>query len=516
MLDFAQLKTPPGHGHVLVAPKPSVMAAAARENASVLEGSDHPILDSTLGELRRQTRRKLAGPDERLLIVNGHQPEFIHAGVWAKHVVAVRLAEAVEGLAVNLVVDNDHPKSSYLSLPIVQGKEVSLRPLRFAELPSDWAFEQIPPSSKQAQAVLGNATMEALGDRYSGTQMPKFFAGFAAAPSPADWVDQAVAGRRAVEANLGIEIDDHRVSAHWGGPLLADMLLHAERFGAAYNRALASYRKEQRIRGRQRPIPDLIGDDQGIELPVWAYRLSEPRRRLFVARKGETLRLRAGEIEVGEVSTAELNSCENVCSVLSRFEGWRFRPRALTLTLWARLVLADLFIHGIGGAKYDRITDRIIADYYGIRPPTMACVSATWLLDLPRSDVSSAAVKLIRSDLRDIRYNPQRHLEPGPELEPVLKNRAASVARSIGLRKNSPFDRTARRMAFDGIRAANASMLRLRPGAIPTRESDLVRALSGLDSNRVALSREFFFGLHTDNALGQLLQTLPCVADFRV
>ena len=38
------------------------------------------------------------------------------------------------------------------------------------------------------------------------------------------------------------------------------------------------------------------------------------------------------------------------------------RPRALTLTLFARLCVADFFIHGIGGGKYDEVTDRIIRE----------------------------------------------------------------------------------------------------------------------------------------------------------
>ena len=43
-------------------------------------------------------------------------------------------------------------------------------------------------------------------------------------------------------------------------------------------------------------------------------------------------------------------------------------PGALTLTLFARVCLGDFFIHGIGGGKYDEVTDAIIRDYFGIEP----------------------------------------------------------------------------------------------------------------------------------------------------
>ncbi len=37
----------------------------------------------------------------------------------------------------------------------------------------------------------------------------------------------------------------------------------------------------------------------------------------------------------------------------------RLRTRALTTTLFSRFLLGDLFIHGIGGAKYDELGDEI-------------------------------------------------------------------------------------------------------------------------------------------------------------
>jgi len=59
-------------------------------------------------------------------------------------------------------------------------------------------------------------------------------------------------------------------------------------------------------------------------------------------------------------------------------------PRALTLTLFARLILGDFFIHGIGGGKYDEVTDQIIRDYFGIDPPAFQVVSGTLHLPFPK------------------------------------------------------------------------------------------------------------------------------------
>ena len=48
--------------------------------------------------------------------------------------------------------------------------------------------------------------------------------------------------------------------------------------------------------------------------------------------------------------------------------GNKIRPRAITTTMFSRLFFSDVFIHGIGGAKYDTITDEIIKRILRYRP----------------------------------------------------------------------------------------------------------------------------------------------------
>jgi len=166
--------------------------------------------------------------------------------------------------------------------------------------------------------------------------------------------------------------------------------------------------------------------------------------------------------------------------------------------------------------KYDRITDRIMADYYGVRPPPMACVSATLLLKLPRSDVTEDSIGHARRMLRDLRFNPQRHLPAEGALTGLLERREAVVRRSSGLRRDHRLDRDARRQAFDEIRALSAVLLDTRPEVTQACEAELARAEAELASNKVARSREYFFGLHSDEELEALCGALPDVGDFGV
>ena len=508
---------------MLVLPAPSDCVAAVRANAQALRSAKTPLLDSTLADWRRRTREAVVGCDDRPIIVTGHQPAFIHPGVWAKHIVSMRLAHALGGIALNLVVDNDAPQGTTLAVPTVENSRVVLPAVRYADLPAGLAYEQLARQTPEEVARFDRAIRDAMGDRYGTSQMLAFIEALSDAGNIGDGVDQSVAARRAVEARLGVSVDDRRVSRMWWSPLLLDMLRRAERLSRSYNAALTWYRKKFRVRGHQRPIPDLAVRGTEWELPVWAYRGGEPRRRLFVAPQGGSVRLLADREEIGVFAIGDLRVFDELVSPLAGPRSWRLRPRALTFTIWARLFLADLFIHGIGGAKYDRISDAIIADYYGIRPPEMACVSATLLLDLPRSAATPGTIRSLRRSLRDLEWNPQRSLPsrlrawpPGSELTEWVDQREQAVRRAMELRDTDPRNRPARRETFLEIRELNRRLAASRANEIADRRAELERAFDDLGQNRTAEGREYFFGLYDRAALEKLLAALPAQREFRV
>lgn len=249
---------------------------------------------------------------------------------------------------------------------------------------------------------------------------------------------------------------------------------------------------------------------------MWAYRPSEPRHRLFVQQRGDTLRLFAGDSEMGVIPAGKLDSCESFAAELAALGGWQLRPRALTLTIWARLLLADLFIHGIGGAKYDRISDSIIAEYYGLAPPHMACASATLHLNLPVAGTTAEDVRRLRHELRDLLHNPQRHLAADAATARLLERRADAVRHSSELRAGARRNREARRHAFADIREINAALLASQPGILAARQQDLGGALGNMRSTKIARGREYFFALYDRQSLEELTQALPAQSAFGV
>jgi hypothetical protein len=358
---------------------------------------------------------------------------------------------------------------------------------------------------------------QAMGSRFTGSQMPAFFRSLEGDDPRGDGVDQVTSARQAVEAQFGVSLREHRVRDLWCSPLLADMLLNADRFAASYNRALLDYRRMNQVRSPQRPIPDLLQTEDRTEVPVWVFREGEPRRRLFVKSSGGRLYLLGEEQEIGRLDAAEKDLCEAVAEFATQGPKWRLRPRALALTIWARLLLADLFIHGIGGAKYDRISDAIIRDYYRVTPPTFVCASATLHLGLPIENGTDRELGELRRLTRDLRFNLPR-LESGGDggWGRLVAEREQAVRESTELRDKTPGDRQARRRTFERIRQHNQALLEAQDDLRIDVQRRLVEAKAGLRRSSLARSREYFFALYDRRRLEQLLDALPAIADFRV
>ena len=82
---------------------------------------------------------------------------------------------------------------------------------------------------------------------------------------------------------------------------------------------------------------------------------------------------------------------------MARPPEWKVRTRALTTTLFARLFLGDLFIHGIGGAKYDELGDEVARGFLGAPPPPFLTLSLTLWLGLPDDPATTLSTTLDRA-----------------------------------------------------------------------------------------------------------------------
>ncbi len=505
MLNHARLQTPAEDGDVLIEPSPEDWPRLMAHNREILDAATSRVNGIPLADVRRTLRETLLGShDAEPIIAAGHQPEFIHPGVWAKHVVVRHVADEGGFGQADLVVDNHAPPSSQLKVPSVNGdRHVSVDSLSIAEAAAGSAYEGRDPLDNGEWRTIQQQLDATLSTWSEENCLATYIQGAREHERADDFVDQHLAGRDALDRTFEVTLREIRISQAYGGVFVADVLDRAAEFAAAYNRSLHDYRRAQQVSSPTRPLPDLGRQENRIEAPFWIYRPGQPRQRLWIEDDGEVLHLRADEQPVGEIRRQDLR--EDFDASASALLPWRIRPRALTLTLWARLLLCDFFVHGIGGAKYDRITDDIMRRYYQIEPPAIGCVSATLRLPLPAHHSSQRELAAARHRLRDLHYNPPRHLDGLPE--EMLERRRELIAASDALRREGGH-RLERRRVFRAIREMNDVLRRQRPDREGAIQADIERLERAGESNRAALSREYFYALQPRARLRHLAERL--------
>lgn len=500
MLDFNRLQTPPGDGDILIEPPPAHWPELIAKNVRCRREYRFTLAGEPAERVIQETRAALfdSGP----VVACGHQPAFVHPGVWAKHVVVRHASEVLGMKGLDLVVDNDAPPSSALSVPVVGSDGLVVRrEVAFGSAPAGTPYEGRPALPSEEIAHLRRELSDLLGERFEASLMPHYLDGAVKPAEFSDVVAQHLAGRAGVDEQFQADLPEVRVSAAFGGFFLADLLLNPEPFANAYNQALTNYRQLQKVTSPDRPLPDLGRESDRTEAALWIYQPLQRRRRLWVRRTSDRVELYADSTPVGTLSARDL--ARRPDQTLQALHPWVIRPRALILTLWARLLVCDWFVHGIGGAKYDRITNEIIRRYYGCAPPGFACVSATLRLPLPTSEATPEHLRIIRHQLRDWHFNPQRYLPASAPSAQLLDERARLIRRSDRQRaRRAPH--LERREVYRAIRRLNDRLMELDP----EREAKLSRQIGRLEqelgSNEISASREYFYCLQTRERLAAL------------
>jgi hypothetical protein len=321
-----------------------------------------------LGELRAAVR----GSAPAAVIATGHQPELFHPGVWAKNFAAGQLADRLGGTATNYLVDTDTLGTHALAVPLLDRAAGSATLL---DVPFDAPG---PELAFRERTVRDRDLFASFADRLHDIAQHWPFEPLAAAA----WRDVLAAphetlggkfahARQCRERAWGLTLRDVAVSELAQHPAFTEFarrLLHdLPRFAESYNRAVGDYRRAHKLKSKTHPVPLLTVD----EAPFWGPSRSRATRQS----RPETL-----------------------------------VPRALTLTLFLRLCACDFFFHGVGGGKYDEVTDAIIADYFGLEPPAFAVLTRTERLPFP--PFAGPASETLARQLRDLAWNPHRTAGP--------------------------------------------------------------------------------------------------------
>ncbi len=508
--DIDALSAPARDGDVLMHPPIDQIDEQVHHNRQLRSEYDFELAGRRASDWRPKA-------DAPLCMLAGHQPDFFHPGVWAKGIVTDSLARKFGGAAGFLVVDSDVPGRVEISLPDESGGILAIRHVS-ARVNPDSSWEHFN-RAEFASVLRALEDVARSGQREPAAALVAFCDAFrhAAASQRPDYVAAWIDAMRRCDEWIGSQpLSYFRISEVFSfgsdGPAAAwaaHIILHAGEFAPAYNDALARYRQDRGIRGSQHPIPDLAVNADQIELPFWLLQHERPRARLIARRQHGAVAIEAAGQIIGELKQAD--AVRDPAAALRRALGpWQLRPRALAQTMFARLFLCDLFVHGIGGAKYDQITDNVIRGFFGVEPPSYACVTATLRLPLPRRDASPVDLARLRRLRRDVRYNPHRIVdlhETDGRLREWVHARQAAINESQRLREERAGDRPARRDVFRRIRHLNDQISPFVARKMPVDE-ELEVLKADLEHNQIADSREWFFGLFPDDKLRQLAASL--------
>jgi hypothetical protein len=387
---YADWKAPDEDGQLLIWPGPTELLRETRDNLRRLGASEIRIQNVPLNELRRRQRHFMGHEaDDRPLVATGHQTELYHPGVWVKDALSNAVARAVGGEPWHFAVDTDSPKHLHLRWPggsMAVTDDPRLNSAAWADVLDGPTPAHVDELSKAFEGARQGWDFEPMAEEFLASLRRNAIE----SPTLCRSVTNAV---HKIDWDLGLRHHALLMSPVWmSAPYLAfahHVLARAGRFASQYNDALAEYRAEQGIRSPGRPMPDLQVSADEVEAPFWFDDLSgETRERLFLVRLGRSWaigrapqaeRLKGGSGEASFVFEEGADGWAAAGKLLAflRKNKLRIAPRALTLTMVFRLLLADQFVHGIGGGRYDQVTDRLIAAHFGIEPPRFSVTTAT-------------------------------------------------------------------------------------------------------------------------------------------
>jgi hypothetical protein len=355
-----------------------------------------------------------------LTYLAGHQPQMFHPGVWFKNFVLGELARRHGATAVNLVIDNDILSEATLRVPGQSVSDPHVEKIAFDRPDPKIPYEERQIEDRELFGTFGRRVAAHLAPLVADPLITQYWPLVCARAEHTDNLGTCLAQARHEMEGRAWGVQTLEVPQSWVCTseafqwFVAHLLAQLPRFHAVHNEAVREYRRRYHVRSLSHPVPELAEEGTWLEAPLWVWTAGEPhRRRLFARDTG-------GEIVLSDRQSWEarlpLQADGHAGRAVERLlelqrGGVRIRSRALMTTLWARLALGDLFIHGIGGAKYDRLTDLLIERFFGLRPPGLMVVSATLHLPIERDRVTEEDVRTAERQVRDLTYHPERFLD---------------------------------------------------------------------------------------------------------
>jgi hypothetical protein len=434
------------------------------------------------------------------VVATGHQPFWHHCGVWVKTLACSRLAQAVHGTAVHVVLDHDVCDTG-LTIPqpgangTWERRRLALEPGRAAG-----PVELRRPDAASVERFVEELT-RAHPDQLCNMLWMQFDAAEAVRSGRLRTMADLVTDLQAV-LNAPFGADDVLylpVSQLSATDAFLDFAVsamsNAMYFAQCYNDAVARCRPGRH--GRLVIPPLALDAARGqTELPFWLVRSEGDRASLHVQlRSAGVLSLGATAGEAGPLDAGSAQGKAEQLRQLLASHRWMLRPKAVTLTLFLRLHLVDWFVHGTGGARYEPITDHLLRDYYGMRPPHYGVVTCTATLPRCSCGPPTREPGSLRHQLHHLRHNPEPCL-PAPACQDgPIERLVRAKNRYIACAADPRLPDSGHKTAWECIARINQQLCKHAGRAIADLEAALAQSRQESAARAVCESREYFFGL---------------------
>jgi len=290
-------------------------------------------------------RARVGIPEGVPVVMTGHQAEPWHPGIAVKFLLARAAADAVGGACVWIVPDHVAGQPFRVRAPVVRDGELGTRVMDLSA-PLAEGSSVCAAGARSGFRVDWDGAEPALGSVREGVE--RYARALEAHAGEPDAARQATGAMRAVLEEMG-------------GAAAPDVVLYASELGGLG------------------ALDELVG---------WA--VEDPRSCAGAYNAAARAHPEAGvaELHVGdrvEVPFWKLaggSALPAFADELGGLEPGEIAPRALAMTAVCRLRLCEVFIHGTGGGRYDRVMEDWVRAWRGERAAPMVAATATRRLPL--------------------------------------------------------------------------------------------------------------------------------------
>lgn len=515
-------------GTFLVSPPAHRWRDLLRHNRELSAGYRDWIRD-----LREKARREISGflgisLEAKTLVVSGHQPELFHTGVWFKNFVLHRLAASYDCVALNVQIDHDVVRDIGLSIPLLRAGRLTLATCK---LPTSERGDSMPWENTRCTPQIAEQWKEAILQLSSGLSQ------FGIEPligtrwrecerlllTCRSFSEVTTRLRELVEHDAGLSNLEIPMSQLARGESFAEFAYRCLDIGrellTVYNESREDFRRDRGISNPGQPVPELRQIGDWIEVPFWIYRTTEmaaSRGDDSSRRQAAWIRLSSSRIEVAsgpdESASIHLDSGRSLGAWCQAYANWVeqgicIRPRALTTTLYLRLFLSDLFLHGIGGGVYDELTDQIAERLWQVHMPAFLVASASLHLPFRKEFVDGLASEFGPSKVelerraRQIRSAPESLLNLAEPQQFELKERFDSHLASMPPRGR-------KKVWHREMRALRARIRESISGELDRLEGQSLELIERERVMKIVRSREYSMAIFPENSTAGRLWTL--------